>query len=165
MSIKENDIQTSYAVAVVMNDKEYKLQVRDTTKKDDAELDKWREQKTAKYQKRDEILAKLTQKRDDFKFNNIILSDENFKGDISALCLEQKQLNKDIQSLQSELDDCEDVEDTNSMLEELMEKRLRAILSGDDKEALFEATENHGVKYTFLAEVISKKVQEAKEKK
>lgn len=160
------DIRTNYLITITVDDLPYKLTVRDANKKDEAEIDQWREKSTKNFAKRDEILSELTEKRDTYKFNNIILTDEKYEGSVSALCIEQKKLNEDIHKLNRDLiQEEKKIEPLNDILESLMKKRFDLLVSGDEKDAFKNIIEENGISYTFIAEVMGKKIQEEKEKK
>lgn len=107
----------------------------------------------------------MTQKESEFEINKCILKDGN-KDDKSQIFLEQKELNKQIPALKKEIETLSSNSDEIiSELESMTKETLSKVLSGADKDKLFEAVEQKGISYIVLSEEIAKVTAEVVKKK
>lgn len=168
-------IQTQYKITLNIDEQEFNIVVAEpnATQKKSLEL------KADEQKKRLDELSELNLQREqlNLEVNNkeriISINTELLKtssdGEKTALLKENKALSDDILSLKKQIaslsNELKKGESINADFEALMEYKAQLLLSGDDKDKLFELVKERGVSFSLLWQEISEAVLKASQKK
>lgn len=168
-------IQTQYKIAVNIDEQEFNIVVAEPneTQKKSLEL-KANEQKKRLDElselnlQREQLNLEVNNKERVISINTELLKTSN-DSEKTALLKENKALSDDILSLKKQIaslnNELKKGESINADFEVLMEYKAELLLSGADKDKLFEIVKERGISFSLLWQEISENVLKASQKK
>jgi hypothetical protein len=167
-------IQTKYNITIQLNDDEFKIAVRDPSRKEKQFLEKLAKDKTAifedemkKEREANSLKIELDEAKSLYETNKELLKEGGITNRLATL-LENKSLAKKISELETKRASLAiniNAQKIAEAFELVAKEKYELLISGDDKTALLSACEEQGVSLTQLWQEIAGEAAKALEKK
>lgn len=165
MSDKLNPLKTKHELVVSIDEVDYKFTFKPLNKKDQKELDAFRDSQTANYELFDEKRAEQRELLEIKSLNEEILKDVSFI-EKAKILFEQKSLVSKISTLEKEIKALSAIHtQLEADIEEYYKKYFDLCVVGTGKVAFEKAINDAGISYAVINRYINEALKEAVEKK
>lgn len=148
-------------ITVEIEDKLFKIKVKDATPSDMEEIQKVSQEAESNRKALTKIFGELSEVEEAMKINDGLLETQDGVINKAKLWLEQKELSKEKKRLKALLKELPEEIDYS----ESFKKRFELLVDGEEKEALVEEIKKRGISYEIVVNEINDLLNKEKKKK